>query len=247
MRSIPTLPSCILDVRCEHAVKAERRRWVAPPSCRLLDDTRRAIGAFHVSLTLLSLAAIVTPAIAADPPSGLSTVVISAATFPQPLAQALPSVSVLTRVQIERSGVKNLSTLLQRIAGVQITSNGGPGHTATPYLEGFGGTDAGVLVLLDGVPLTAEDASGGGDYLENLTTDQIERIEVIHGNVSAIYGSGAIGGVILITTRDGGRKSRAARFSVWSTMDLSSASSVFSRRRSSGVLARNSSSESRDS
>ncbi len=209
MRSTRRLTSCILGVRCEHAVKTERWRWVAPPSCRLSDDTRKAIGAFHVSLALLSLAAIVTPAIAADPPSGLSTVVISAATFPQPLAQALPSVSVLTRVQIERSGVKNLSTLLQRIAGVQITSNGGPGHTATPYLEGFGGTDAGVLILLDGVPLTAEDASGGGDYLENLTTDQIERIEVIHGNVSAIYGSGAIGGVILITTREGGRKSRA--------------------------------------
>ncbi|EQD64499.1 outer membrane cobalamin receptor, partial [mine drainage metagenome] len=95
------------------------------------------------------------------------------------------------------------------VAGVQITSNGGPGHTATTYLEGFGGTDAGILVLLDGVPITAEDASGGGDYLENLTTDQIERIEVIHGNVSAIYGSGAIGGVILITTREGGPKPRA--------------------------------------
>ncbi|MGC8520878.1 MAG: TonB-dependent receptor domain-containing protein [Steroidobacteraceae bacterium] len=159
-----------------------------------------------MSLVLLSLTALATPAIAADSPSGLSTVVISAATFPQPLTQALPSVSVLTRVQIERSGEKNLSTLLQRIAGIQITSNGGPGHSATPYLEGFGGTDAGVLILLDGVPLTAEDASGGGDYLENLTTDQIERIEVIHGNVSAIYGSGAIGGVILITTREGGRK-----------------------------------------
>ena len=209
MRSTARLTSCLPGKLCAHAAKAERRRCAAPPSCRPSDDTRRAVGAFHVSLVVLSLAALATPAIAADSPSGLSTVVISAATFPQPLTQALPSVSVLTRVQIERSGEKNLSTLLQRIAGIQITSNGGPGHSATPYLEGFGGTDAGVLILLDGVPLTAEDASGGGDYLENLTTDQIEHIEVIHGNVSAIYGSGAIGGVILITTRDGGRKSRA--------------------------------------
>ncbi len=209
MRSIPRLIFSFLGVRCEHAAKAERRQWVLPSSCRLSDDTRRAIGAFDVWLALLSLAAIAMPAIAADFPSGLAPVVISAATFPQTLAQALPSVSVLTRAQIEQSGVKNLTTLLQRVAGVQITSNGGPGHTATPYLEGFGGTDAGVLILIDGVPLTAEDASGGGDYLEDLTTDQIERIEVIHGNVSAIYGSGAIGGVILITTREGGRKPRA--------------------------------------
>ena len=159
--------------------------------------------------TIATPATAATAATAADGPSGMSTIVVSAATFPQTLAQALPTVSVITRVQIEQSGVKNLATLLQRVAGVQITSNGGPGHTSTPYLEGFGGTDAGVLILLDGVPLTAEDASGGDDYLENLTTDQIERIEVIHGNVSAIYGSGAIGGVILSTTREGGQKPRA--------------------------------------
>ncbi len=170
---------------------------------------RRFAAGYRVWMGLLCVAMIATPALATVAPDGVSTVVISAATFPQALAQTLPTVSVITRLQIEQSGVKNLSTLLQRVAGVQITTNGGPGHTATTYLEGFGGTDAGVLVLLDGVPMTAEDASGGGDYLENLTTDQIERIEVVHGNVSAIYGSGAIGGVILITTRQGGRKHQA--------------------------------------
>ena len=177
----------------------------ASPRPRIVARRRGWMALFWVA----TITTIATPATAADGPSGMSTIVVSAATFPQPLAQALPTVSVITRVQIEQSGVKNLATLLQRVAGVQITSNGGPGHTATTYLEGFGGTDAGVLVLLDGVPITAEDASGGGDYLENLTTDQIERIEVIHGNVSAIYGSGAIGGVILITTRQGGRKPQA--------------------------------------
>ncbi len=162
----------------------------------------------RASLLWLTVAA--TPALAAGAPNAVSTVVISAATFPQTLPHTLPSVSVITRAQIERSGVKNLTTLLQRVAGVQITSNGGPGQPATTYIEGFGGIDAGVLVLLNGVPITPEDASGGSNYLENLTTDQIRRIEVIHGNVSAIYGSGAIGGVILITTREGGRTPRVA-------------------------------------
>ncbi len=157
----------------------------------------------------LGVAAAPAMAAPAPAPGDVSPVVISASTFPQLLTQALPSVSVLTRAQIERSGVKNLTTLLQRVAGVQITSNGGPGQPATTYLEGFGGVDVGVLVLLNGVPVTPQDASGGSNYLENLTTDQIERIEVIHGNVSAIYGSGAIGGVILITTREGGHKPQA--------------------------------------
>ncbi len=166
-------------------------------------------GARGALALLLCLAATGAPAVAAPAAGAVPTVVISAATFPQALSETLPSVSVITREQIERSGVKNLTTLLQRVAGVQITSNGGPGQPATTYLEGFGGVDAGVLVLVNGVPITPQDASGGSNYLENLTTDQIQRIEVIHGNVSAIYGSGAIGGAILITTREGGRRRRA--------------------------------------
>ena len=215
MRMILTLADLLRCTRGERALDAANSHDLPARSGRLTGDTRgarprRGWAAAHCAwIALISGAAIATPAMAAAMPDSVSTVVISAATFPQALAQTLPTVSVITRVQIEQSGVKNLTTLLQRVAGVQITSNGGPGHTATTYLEGFGGTDAGVLVLLDGVPITAEDASGGGDYLENLTTDQIERIEVIHGNVSAIYGSGAIGGVILITTREGGPKPRA--------------------------------------
>ena len=215
MRIIPARASIFASSYADRALelvgsRALRARW-----CGLTGGKRTAergqawVSAHYVWMVLLCAATMATPAIAAVVPSSVSTVIVSAATFPQPIAQVLPTVSVITRVQIKRSGVKNLTTLLQRVAGVQITSNGGPGHTATTYLEGFGGTDAGVLILLDGVPITAEDASGGGDYLENLTTDQIERIEVIHGNVSAIYGSGAIGGVILLTTREGGAKPEA--------------------------------------
>ena len=215
MRIIPTPADSSSSLHADRRLDPVSSRGVLA-RCSDLTDGRRAASrrqnltsAQYAWMALLCGTTIATQAMAAEAPGSVSTVVISAATFPQPLAQALPTVSVITRVQIKRSGVKNLTTLLQRVAGVQITSNGGPGHTATTYLEGFGGTDAGVLVLLDGVPITAEDASGGGDYLENLTTDQIERIEVIHGNVSAIYGSGAIGGVILITTREGGVKPQA--------------------------------------
>jgi vitamin B12 transporter len=140
----------------------------------------------------------------------LPPVVVSASTFAQPLSQALPSTSVITHEQIVQSGARNLTTLLQRVAGVQLTFNGGPGQTSTTFVRGFGSTDMGVLVLLDGVPLGAQDDSGSTGYLQNLSTDQIQRIEIVRGNVSAIYGSGAIGGVILITTREGSSKPRAS-------------------------------------
>ncbi len=144
------------------------------------------------------------------PPSDATTlapVVVSATGYPQPLSSALPSVSVITREQIEESGAQNLTTLLQQVAGVQVTSNGGPGQSGNVYLRGFGGPD--VLVLLDGVPINAQDSTGTA-YLNNFTTDQIQRIEVIRGNVSAIYGSGAIGGVVLISTREGSKTPRAS-------------------------------------
>jgi len=143
---------------------------------------------------------------ASDMPT-LPPVVVSATGYAQPLSQALPSVSVITREQIEQSGAQNLTTLLQQVAGVQVTSNGGPGQSGNVYLRGFGGPD--VLVLLDGVPINAQDSTGVA-YLNNFTTDQIERIEVIRGNVSAIYGSGAIGGVVLITTREGSKTPQAS-------------------------------------
>jgi len=141
------------------------------------------------------------------PDTPLPPVVVSATGYAQPLSQALPSVSVITREQIEQSGAQNLTTLLQQVAGVQVTSNGGPGQSGNVYLRGFGGTD--VLVLLDGVPINAQDSTGVA-YLNNFTTDEIERVEIIRGNVSAIYGSGAIGGVVLITTRGGSKTPQAS-------------------------------------
>lgn len=132
---------------------------------------------------------------------------VSATGYPQLLSSALPSVSVITREQIQQSGAQNLTTLLQQVAGVQVTSNGGAGQSGNVYLRGFGGPD--VLVLLNGVPMNAQDSTGTA-YLNNFTTEQIQRIEIIRGNVSAIYGSGAIGGVVLITTREGSKTPQAS-------------------------------------
>lgn len=128
----------------------------------------------------------------------LAPVVVSATTYAQAMTTALPDVSVLTRDDIAATGAQSVVTLLQRIAGVQIASYGGPGEASDIFMRGFSGPD--VLVLIDGMPMNAQDASGNA-YLNNLSTRFIDRVEIIRGNVSAIYGSGAIGGVVLITTR----------------------------------------------
>ncbi len=162
----------------------------------------RAIPAVLCALGLHASAQAAPPPLVVLPP-----VVVSASTFAQPLVDALPSVSVLTHADIEASGAQNLSSLLQQVAGVAMSSAGGVGQTGNVFIRGFSGPD--VLVLIDGMPMNAQDSTGNA-YLGNLLASQIERVEIIRGNVSAIYGSGAIGGVVLITTR----RQHGARVSV---------------------------------
>lgn len=171
------------------------------PVCRSLRAVRPKLCFLPLLAPLLGAGA------HADPGVVLPPVVVSASTFPQPLSAALPSVSVLTREDIEASGARNLTTLLRQVAGVQITSAGGPGQSGNIFIRGFSGPD--VLVLIDGVPMNAQDSTGNA-YLSNLQTSQIERVEIIRGNVSAIYGSGAVGGVVLITTLGAGSAPQAS-------------------------------------
>lgn len=130
----------------------------------------------------------------------LKPIVVTASRNPQQLTDTLPHTTVLQRADIERSQAADVISLLQREAGVQFTQNGGRGTSSSLYLRGSASLQT--LVLLDGVPLTRQDATGSL-ALEHLTLEQIERIEIVRGNVSAIYGSGAIGGVVQIFSKRG--------------------------------------------
>lgn len=141
-------------------------------------------------------------AVAAD----FKEVVVTASRSPQLITEAVAHTTVLNATDIARSQATDLTSLLQREAGIQITQNGGRGTSATVFLRGAASLQ--VLVLVDGVSMAKQDASGSIS-LENLMTDQIERVEIVRGNVSAIYGSGAIGGVIQVFTKQGGGAPRA--------------------------------------
>ena len=133
----------------------------------------------------------------------LNEVVVTASRNEQLLGSALPHTSVISRQDIERSQASDLVTLLQREAGLQRTQSGGMGTVSTVFMRGAPSLQT--LVLIDGVPQNKQDASGAVS-LEHLMLDNVERVEIVRGNVSAIYGSGAIGGVIQIFTKTGSRE-----------------------------------------
>ena len=127
-------------------------------------------------------------------------VVVTASRTEQIITDVLPHTTVLGRDAIEQSQLADLPSLLAREAGFQFTQSGGRGAQASAFLRGAASLQ--VLVLVDGVPMTKQDTTGAVS-LEHIMLDQVDRIEIVRGNVSAIHGSGAVGGVIQVFTRQG--------------------------------------------
>ena len=111
----------------------------------------------------------------------------------------LSDVTVITREEIEAGTGRTLSELISRVAGVQMTGNGGLGKNSSIFIRGTGSTH--VLLLVDGVRVGS--ATAGQANFDNIPLESIERIEVLKGPASALYGSDAVGGVIQIFTRQG--------------------------------------------
>ncbi|MBX9761855.1 MAG: TonB-dependent receptor [Pseudomonadaceae bacterium] len=127
----------------------------------------------------------------------LADTVISANRDAQARSESSAASSVFTRADIDRLQPSSVADLLQRVPGVQITRSGGLGSTVGLYIRGTKSAQS--LVLIDGQRVGS--VSAGGSPLEYLSIEQIERVEVLRGSRSAIYGSDAIGGVIHIITR----------------------------------------------
>jgi vitamin B12 transporter len=131
--------------------------------------------------------------------SEFDPVVVSASRTEQSLSDVLPSVSVISRTEIDKSQATNLADLLQGEAGFEFGRNGGPGSITSFFLRGQDSKN--VVVIVDGVRL--KDEVTGTSQVENISLSQIERIELLRGNASALYGQGAVGGVIQIFTKAG--------------------------------------------
>jgi vitamin B12 transporter len=131
--------------------------------------------------------------------TSLEPVVVTASRSEQKLADALPATTVITEEQIRASGALDLAGLLAREAGVQVTQLGGIGTVTSASLRG--GESRMTLVLVDGVPINTLNFSQA--TLQQILPMGIERIEIVRGNVSALYGAQAVGGVVQIFTKAG--------------------------------------------
>jgi len=127
----------------------------------------------------------------------INPVVVSASRIEQPLSEVLSSVSVITRADIDKAQASTLADLLQGEAGYEFGRNGGPGTTTSFFLRGEESRN--VVVLIDGVKSQID--SIGAIQTTDFPLNQIERVEILKGNASALYGNAAVGGVINIITR----------------------------------------------
>ncbi len=150
-------------------------------------------------ITLALFGAIAFPVAASADTSGMEEIVVTAARMPQALDKSIADTTVLNEQDIKKSGAPDVVTLLRSVPGLEITQNGGMGSSSGIYMRGTSPSQ--VLVLLDGVRI--DSATMGTTAIEHIMLDNIERIEVVRGNVSSLYGSEAIGGVIQLFTKQG--------------------------------------------
>jgi len=162
---------------------------------------------FTKSLLCIVVLSVLTPAWAQE----VSTeddeieIIITAGRKAQSLKETLVPSSVITREEIERTQASSTTEVLDTIPGISLKSSGGGlGKQTSVYLRGTNSGHA--LVLVDGVKIGS--ATLGTSSLQHLPLTQIERIEVVRGPRSSLYGSEAIGGVIQIFTRKGTESSK---------------------------------------
>ncbi|RDY68936.1 TonB-dependent vitamin B12 receptor [Lysobacter soli] len=169
--------------------QARSRSVLVHPHHRLF--RRRAL-----AVSLLSCVFSASPAWA-DAATDLDQVVVTATRTAQTQDQALAAITVIAREEIERLQPASLPDLLTGRAGISMANNGGPGKSTSVFLRGTESDH--VLVLVDGVKIGS--ATSGGASLQDIPVEQIERVEIVRGPFSSLYGSEAIGGVIQIFTR----------------------------------------------
>jgi vitamin B12 transporter len=127
----------------------------------------------------------------------LSAMVVTATRTAQSVDETLAPVTVISKEAIQRSQAENLTELLAGSVGMDVTETGWYGHSSNYFIRGASAKH--ILVLIDGVQLGS--ATTGSAELADIGLDQIERIEIVRGPRSSLYGSSAIGGVIHIFTR----------------------------------------------
>lgn len=148
----------------------------------------------------------------------LGTVVVSATKVPARTGTLSQAVTVLSGDDLRARGVVRVSDALREVPGASIVQAGSYGGVTSLFLRG--GESRYTKVLIDGVPV---NAAGGFFDFSHLTTDNIDRIEIVRGPASVLYGADAVSGIVQIFTRRGseqGRASLGARGGTYRSLDF---------------------------
>jgi vitamin B12 transporter len=135
----------------------------------------------------------------------LGTVVVSASKVPTPAGTLTQAVTVLSGADLRARGVTRVVDALREVPGASLVQSGSYGAITSLFLRG--GESRYTKVLIDGVPV---NASGGAFDFSNLTTDNIDRIEIVRGPASVLYGADAVTGVVQIFTKRPSAEPRAS-------------------------------------
>ena len=163
-------------------------------------------GISSARLSVLSLAIACAFSAAAQTPSvqselELPEMVVTATRTAKPVGDVVADVTIIDKETIERAGAAGLADVLARVPGVEFARNGGVGNTTSLFVRG--GESRHTMVLVDGVRVDSQRFGGGATW-SSIPLSQIDRIEVVRGPSSAVYGSDAVAGVIQIFTKKGG-------------------------------------------
>ena len=159
----------------------------------------------------LLLVAWATASTAADSPSDdadrarIDTIVVTATRIEQPVAETGSTVRIIDEEDIAALGFSQALDAIAGAPGVTVNQNGSFGGAASVRVRGA--SSAQTLVLIDGVSVNDASAPGGGFNFARLDTENIERVEILSGPQSTLWGSDAIGGVVSVTTKRPGRRS----------------------------------------
>jgi vitamin B12 transporter len=151
---------------------------------------------FLFRTTVVSFLFVAQSVFAQEKTQSIDPIIVTANRIPQTLSSALSDVQIIDAEEIARSAGASLTALLQARAGIEISSTGGAGQPSGIFMRGTNSNH--VVILLDGVRINS--ATSGTTALEHIPLNQIERIEIVSGAASSLYGADAIGGVIHIMT-----------------------------------------------
>lgn len=149
----------------------------------------------------LALSALCTNSLRAQETIALPQIVVSPTTVPTPLDQIASSVTVITAAELERRQIRTVPDALRTVPGLNVVQTGGAGGQTAVFMRGTNSNH--VKVLLDGIDISDPSTPNGAFDFAHLLTGDVERIEILRGPQSGLYGSDAIGGVISIITRKG--------------------------------------------